>query len=107
MASPDSNPCVCRMLTAERGTLATEAEELKATKKMLQAEVSQGTTRVEQAERKLLEALAALDRKRQKKRDYKAVANKFKRLWQSVRCYCLAAVFLAPRTMRGCTLHGA
>jgi hypothetical protein len=76
------------MLTAEKGTLATEVEELKASKKVLQAAAEEGAARVEQAEKKLLVALAALDRKRQKKRDYKAVANKFKRLWQSVCCQC-------------------
>jgi predicted nucleic acid-binding Zn-ribbon protein len=72
------------MLTAEKSTLATEVDALKENKKMLQAEVEEGSVRVQQAERNLTETLAQLDRKRQKKRDYKAVASKFKRLWQSV-----------------------
>jgi uncharacterized coiled-coil DUF342 family protein len=74
----------CRELKAEATSLITEKQELNTTVSLLKARLDEGLARVQMSDRMLTEAHAQLDRKRQKKRQYKAKATKVQQLWQSV-----------------------
>jgi CRP-like cAMP-binding protein len=78
-------PLLCRELQVEKASMNSEIEDHQMQRKLMQARLEEGLVRIQTAERRLQEAQAQLDRKRQKKREYKDAARKFRNLWQSVR----------------------
>ena len=75
-----------RELQAEHAKLVASVDEMSAQMELMAGRVQDATARAEQQEHALHQAQAHLDRKRQKKRDHKAEAQKLKQLWRTVRC---------------------
>jgi hypothetical protein len=77
-------------MQADNTRLSSTVEELKTQAELQQQRMARAETALKLEDRRAREAMAALDRKRQKKRAHKATSIKFQQLWQKVRTYALA-----------------
>jgi chromosome segregation ATPase len=94
---------VCRQLQADNATLTTDKQDLVAQLELLKGQMAEASGRVQAAERAVTQARADLDRKRQKKRQYKASAAKFQQLWHTVRTSSL--LIMLPCNLTIVLLH--